>query len=60
MVPVPTDDLLSKEYAKKRREELFRPNKVRCSFLLTLLLPMHVYLLEGDLAVVIVISAHAS
>ena len=28
VVPVPVDDLLSKEYAKKRRAELFLPNKV--------------------------------
>ncbi|BDA50498.1 Glutathione hydrolase proenzyme [Coccomyxa sp. Obi] len=27
VVPVPTDDLLSKEYAKRRRADLFRPNK---------------------------------
>ena len=28
VVPVPVDDLLSKEYAKKRRAELYLPNKV--------------------------------
>ena len=27
VVPVPTDDLLSKEYAKRRRAELFNPDK---------------------------------
>lgn len=28
VVPVPIDDLLSKEYAKKRRAQLYRPDKV--------------------------------
>ena len=32
VVPVPTDDLLSKEYAKRRRAELFNPNKASRPF----------------------------
>ena len=28
VVPVPIDDLISKEYAKRRRAELYRPNRV--------------------------------
>ncbi len=28
VVPVPIDDLLSKEYAKKRRAQHFKPDKV--------------------------------
>ena len=34
VVPVPVDDLLSKEYAKKRRAELYLPNKVNVRLLL--------------------------
>lgn len=33
IVPVPTDDLLSKEYAKRRRTELYNPNKVMLTLL---------------------------
>jgi hypothetical protein len=35
VVPVPIDDLLSKEYAKKRRSKLYSPGKVMplCPFL---------------------------
>lgn len=37
VVPVPTDDLLSKEYAKKRRTEVFKPDKVLSPICLHLL-----------------------
>lgn len=32
VVPVPIDDLISKEYAKRRRAELYRPDRVSFRF----------------------------